>query len=168
MLALNLIAAMFSGCAYYSIAQDIDDYCDTVETCFNRQNNVHPSIMHVIGFVNGGISWIESDNDSTNATYFVNSKGRYLRTIRTLLGVDKIENGPLRIIVGKKYGFADSGLKITIRPQWDYATAFEAGFANVCVNCWLEFNPNNGHSRIRESDSTKFFKINTRGDYVQE
>ncbi|MBK7871524.1 MAG: WG repeat-containing protein [Saprospiraceae bacterium] len=78
-------------------------------------------------------------------------------------GPDYIVDGLFRIIKNNKIGYANEDGAIIIPPQFECATPFENGKAQVTYNC--ELVKDGEHTKM-ESDS--WFLIDTKGNKIKE
>lgn len=76
-------------------------------------------------------------------------------------GPDYFSEGLARFVQDGKIGFSDACGKIVIPAQFDFATAFEKGRAQICTGC----------EKSREGEHTKWvggkwYEINVRGERI--
>lgn len=63
-------------------------------------------------------------------------------------GPDYESEGTIRCVENGKVGFVNREGKIIIEPQWDWAAAFNYGYAIVCNGCYFDFTKDAEHPEM--------------------
>ncbi|MGJ7030793.1 WG repeat-containing protein [Niabella hirudinis] len=82
-------------------------------------------------------------------------------------GPDYFEEGLARCVQKGKVGFVNEQGKVAIRPQWDWVSPFNYGYALACNGCYWDRSKDPEHPPIAYKANAKTFYINREGKTVQ-
>ncbi len=110
-----------------------------VDNCILHDKNgnsfIAPRVLRDLDFDRHGLAQVHSEENLL--WMYVNRRGRVV-----INGVPNFDNGAdyfsdglVRTIVNGKYGFANRKGKIVIKPNYDWASPFEHGYAAACNHC---------------------------------
>lgn len=103
---------------------------------------------------------------SFGSTY--NRKGQFLyRPLAYDNGPDYFEEGLARCVQQGKVGFVNEQGKVVIRPQWDWVSPFNYGYAFACNGCYWDRSKDPEHPPMAFRENAKTFYINREGKSVQ-
>ncbi|MBZ4189712.1 WG repeat-containing protein [Niabella beijingensis] len=102
---------------------------------------------------------------SFGSTY--NRKGKFLyRPLAYDNGPDYFEEGLARCVQKGKVGFVNEQGKIAIRPQWDWVSPFNYGYAFACNGCYWDRDKDAEHPPMAFKANAQTFYINREGKTV--
>lgn len=97
-----------------------------------------------------------------------NRKGQFLyRPLAYDNGPDYFEEGLARCVQKGKVGFVNEQGKVAIRPQWDWVSPFNYGYAFACNGCYWDRSRDAEHPPMAYKENAKTFYINREGKSVQ-
>ncbi|WP_018630389.1 WG repeat-containing protein [Niabella aurantiaca] len=97
-----------------------------------------------------------------------NRKGLFLyRPLAYDNGPDYFEEGLARCVQKGKVGFVNEQGKVAIRPQWDWVSPFNYGYAFACNGCYWDRSKDPEHPPMAYKENAKTFYINREGKSVQ-
>ena len=103
---------------------------------------------------------------SFGSTY--NRKGQFLyRPLAYDNGPDYFEEGLARCVQKGKVGFVNEQGKVAIRPQWDWVSPFNYGYAFACNGCYWDRARDAEHPPMAYKANAKTFYINREGKSIQ-
>ncbi|WP_300600256.1 WG repeat-containing protein [Niabella sp.] len=96
-----------------------------------------------------------------------NRKGQFLyRPLAYDNGPDYFEEGLARCVQKGKVGFVNEQGKVTIRPQWDWVSPFNYGYAFACNGCYWDRSKDPEHPPMAYKEKAKTFYVNREGKTV--
>ena len=142
-------------CAYYSKPKPNEEYgnIETFKDCgtlIGDTLTLKEEHIKNIGFQKGREAQHELNTIYSGVGFFnVTREGKALKMYIFDNGTDYYREGLARYISNNKIGFTDTKLNIIIPAKYDYALAFENGFAIVSNGCHKERSfPQDEHSSV--------------------
>lgn len=120
---------------------------------------LNPQVLHHARYDRQGLSVLRSEK----GIYYFNRRGIVRQTIIYDNGADYFVEGYARTFHNGKMGYMDQQLRITIKPQFDFAFPFEHGRATVCNGC---HQMQSGEHQSLEGGIWKI--IDKQGNFVSE
>jgi len=160
----------------FEYRRDIADYPNCVFQDDQGNLFIAPKYVRKLEFDSYGLAVVFHEVRSGHRFMYVNRKGRVV--VKDVPGADnwaeEFSDGLVRIVVNKKYGFADRQGTIVIAPQYDGAGPFEHAFAVVCLGCGetcASSNPPESRLDVCEHHimtGGEWFKIDQAGRVVEK
>lgn len=97
-----------------------------------------------INFSESNLTTLHTDN----GIFYVSKAGEVKRTFFFDNGADFFEEGLVRTIKGKKFGFMNKALDVVITPEYDFAFPFQNSKAIVCNGCEEKKEKDGEHTQI--------------------